>query len=230
MKSPCIGSNRHLSVLKSSILLYSGLFSLGANFPKFSEWTHNLGKYALIPHQCKIHKAIPAFKSGNHSSVKCYHPISLLRNISKVLECLIYNEIISKITDFIGNVQFGFLKSRSTLQQLLIFVNEVFTCGTQTDTIHFDIRKAFNSVSHSQLLVKVWSADISGRLWSWFRSYLSDRSQYDVINNLPSGLLPVLPGVPQGSILESLLFLIFHINIHSSIHRTYKGHVHLCFD
>ena len=133
-------------------------------------------RYAVIPDWWKIHKVIPIFKSGDCSSVKCYRPISLLSNTSKVLERLIYNEVISKITDSISNVQFGFLKNQSTLQQLLIFVNEIFTCGTQSDAVYFDIHKAFDSVCHNQLLVKLWSAGISGQLWSWFRSYLSDRS------------------------------------------------------
>ena len=68
-------------------------------------------RYAVIPDRWKIHKVIPVFKSGDRSSVKCYRPISLLSNTSKVLEQLIYNEVISKITDFISNVQFGFLKN-----------------------------------------------------------------------------------------------------------------------
>lgn len=68
-------------------------------------------RYAVIPLQWKIHKVIPVFKSGDHSSVKCYRPISLLSNTSKVLKCLIYNEIVSKITDSISSVQFGFQKN-----------------------------------------------------------------------------------------------------------------------
>ena len=109
-------------------------------------------QYAVIPHQWKIHKVIPVFKSGDRNSVKCYRPISLLSNTSKLLERLIYNTVISKITDSISNVQFGFLRNRSTLQQLLIFVNEVFTPDTQTDTIYFDILRP--SIQH--LIINSW--------------------------------------------------------------------------
>ena len=74
---------------------------------------------------------------------------------------IIYNAIVSKIIVSISNVQFGFLvRNWSTLQQLTIFVNEVFTCDAQTDAIYFDIHKAFDSVSHNQLLVKLWPAGI----------------------------------------------------------------------
>jgi len=66
--------------------------------------------YAVIPHQWKIHKVIPILKSDDRNSVKCYCPISLLSNTSKVLEHLIYNVIVSKITDSINNVQFDFLR------------------------------------------------------------------------------------------------------------------------
>ena len=76
-----------------------------------------------------------------------YCPISLLSNISKVLECLIYYKIIHHVTPYIEPIQFGFMSNRSTIQQLLIFLHEIFCSKYQTDTIYLDISKAFDSVS-----------------------------------------------------------------------------------
>ena len=79
----------------------------------------------------------------------------------------------------------------------------------QTDVIYFNFKKAFDSVPHSEFLFKLKSLGISGNLWLWFKSYLSNCQQCVKVNNKYSDLLPVLSGIPQGSILDLLLFLIY---------------------
>ena len=75
--------------------------------------------------------------------------------------------------------------------------------------IFLDFKKAFDGVSHNELLVKLWHFGITGDLWHWFRAYLTGRKQYVSINNCHSSLLPVISGAQQGSILGPLLFLVF---------------------
>ena len=113
---------------------------------------------SLIPSEWKIHKIIPIFKSGDKSSVKNCRPISLLCCISKVLERLVYNNIYDSISSQISTNQFGFVRNRSTVQQLLKFLHSTYESlshKVQTDVIYFDIKKAFDSVSHDILQDKL---------------------------------------------------------------------------
>ena len=87
--------------------------------------------------------------------------------------------------------------------------NDLDRGAVAVDAIFLDLRKAFDSVPHTELLLKLWRIGITGKLWSWFREYLSQRQHYVHIDNTSSPLLPVKSGVPQGSILEPLLFLIY---------------------
>jgi len=166
-------------------------------------------KYGYLPREWKIHKIVPVFKSGDRTQVKNYRPISLLSNTSKVLEKLIYNKIILHVSNKINPAQFGFLQNRSTTQQLLSFLSHVFDTRHQLDVIYLDISKAFDTVSHSHLLTKLLTFDIGGEVWSWFHAYITNRHQYVCINNSNSSLLPVESGVPQGSILGPLLFIMY---------------------
>ena len=108
--------------------------------------------------------------------------------------------------------QHGFVKGRSCATQLLASYSQIYESadqGNPVDVIFLDFKKAFDSVPHPDLLHKLWQFGIVGPLWSWFKDYLTNRLHYVEMDGASSGLLPVLSGVPQGSILGPLLFLIY---------------------
>ena len=176
-----------------------------------------------LPSMWKLHKITPIPKSGDKSMISNYRPISLLCILSKVLESIVYGKIIDFIRPKLSKSQFGFLSNRSSTSQLLCCYNRVmkgFDAGLDSDVIYLDLRKAFDSVAHQELLYKLWRIGITGSLWGWFQNYLLDRRHYVAFQGATSSHLSVLSGVPQGSVLGPLLFLIYIDDIHEALRST----------
>jgi hypothetical protein len=168
----------------------------------------------VVPSQFKIAKITPVFKSGDKSNMDNYRPISLLSCFSKICEKIVANRLISFIDmqNLLSNNQFGFRKNHSTLHPMLKFTNFISNALNKKEhaiAIFCDLRKAFDCVDHKILLKKLKKIGISGTALSWFTDYLQNRKQFVVINGKTSSLCNIRIGVPQGSILGPLLFLLY---------------------
>ena len=168
----------------------------------------------VFPDKLKIARVVPIFKKGSKSELSNYRPISVLPAFSKILEKCIYN----RLSDFLNECsimtpfQYGFRSGHSTshaLIDLVYKVTQAFNSRIYLTGLFLDLSKAFDTLNHSFLLSKLENYGIRGVLLKLFESYLTDRKQYVIVNSTNSELREVGCGVPQGSILGPLLFLIY---------------------
>ena len=168
----------------------------------------------IFPDVLKTAAVIPIHKSGNDQSPNNYRPISLISTFSKILEKLIYKrtyEFLEKYS-IIHRNQFGFRKNFSTEMAVTqIYENLVKTIEDKkvSCSVFLDIRKAFDSVNHTILINKLYKYGIRGIPLKLFCSFLNNRQQFVIIKGIKSNNLNVTTGVPQGSVLGPLLFLLF---------------------
>ena len=168
----------------------------------------------IFPREMKVANVLPLYKSGDPMLFNNYRPVSLLCILSKVFEKVMYSRILNFLNHYkvlISN-QFGFRKSHSSYMALMIMINELTNAlenGDYVIGILLDFSKAFDTVNLEILLDKLYHYGITDNALQWFKSYLTERQQFVTYNGVSSHKKTIKCGVPQGSILGPLLFLVY---------------------
>ena len=208
-----------MTIIKKSILLVSELLTYIVNLSI---------QHGIVPDEMKIARVIPIFKSDDQSLFTNYRPISVLPSFSKFFERSIYNRLMQYLMNFniLCSNQYGFRKNHSTALVLIDLHDKISTAfdrGEFSVRIFLDLSKAFDTVYHVILFDKLEQYGIRDLALDWIRSYFSNRKQYVEYNGHRSLRIEISCGVPLGSILGPLFFLLYINDIVSKCWSVFRS-------
>jgi Reverse transcriptase (RNA-dependent DNA polymerase) len=185
--------------------------------PVFEIFARSL-REGSFPFYWKISQIIPIFKDGDRRNIENHRGISIISLLPKLFEKIVYDTIFSDVCSQIIPQQHGFMTGRSVNTNLAPFLSDVLERmedGCQVDVVYADLSKAFDRLHHGVTIEKLRVLGMGGSLLTWFSNYLVGRMQYVLFNGQRSRLASVLSGIPQGSHLGPIIFILFFNDVYT---------------